>query len=102
MAIVKITKLQEVLMNRIDTEDLVQIEKVERYINMVKSFRRMNTTIRKEGESVSVENGAQKYTKAHPLIAERNKVNAQLLNIEKSFGFEERLTENKYDPSELT
>ena len=33
------------------------------------------------------DNGPQKFTKAHPLIGERNKINASLLNIEKSFGF---------------
>lgn len=71
-------------MNRIDTEDLVQVEKVERYIDLVKSFRRVNTIITKEGESVITENGSQRFTKAHPLISERNKINASLLSIERS------------------
>lgn len=69
-------------------EDLIQVEKVERYINMVESFRKVNQIIEDEGESVVTENGAQRFTKAHPLIGERNKINASLLNIEKSFGFE--------------
>lgn len=71
-------------MNRIDTEDLVQVEKVERYIDLVKSFRRVNSIITKEGESVITENGSQRFTKAHPLISERNKINASLLSIERS------------------
>lgn len=71
-------------MNRIDTEDLVQVEKVERYIDLVKSFRRVNSIITKEGESVVTENGSQRFTKAHPLISERNKINASLLSIERS------------------
>nr|WP_276116545.1 P27 family phage terminase small subunit [Gracilibacillus halophilus] len=74
-------------MDRIDIEDLVQLEKVERYINLVKSFRRVDKMIRKEGESITVENGSQRFVKAHPLVGERNKINASLLNIEKSFGF---------------
>jgi phage terminase small subunit len=85
---VSVTKLEKQLMERIDTDDYVQVEKVERYINLVKSFRRINKIIEDEGESVTTENGSQKFTKAHPLIGERNKVNASLLNIEKSFGFE--------------
>jgi phage terminase small subunit len=86
--VVSVTKLRKQLMERIDTEDLIQVEKVERYINLVESFRRINKIIEDEGESVVTENGSQRFTKAHPLIGERNKVNASLLNIEKSFGFE--------------
>ncbi|TYR75575.1 P27 family phage terminase small subunit [Rossellomorea vietnamensis] len=85
--VVVIKKLKEQLMSRIDEEDLVQVEKVERYIGLVESFRRVSKTIEKEGESIVTENGAQRFTKAHPLIGERNKINASLLNIEKSFGF---------------
>lgn len=89
---VSIKKLEKQLMERIDVDDLIQVEKVERYINMVDSFRRMNKTIEEEGESVVTENGSQRFTKAHPLINERNKVNASLLNIEKSFGFDAEVT----------
>jgi len=78
---VSITKLKEQLMSRIDTEDLVQVEKVERYIDLVKSFRRVNKIINDEGESIVTENGAQRFTKAHPLIGERNKINASLIAL---------------------
>lgn len=75
-------------MSRIDTNDLVQVEKVERYIDLVKSFRKINRIIAKEGETVVTKNGSQEFTKAHPLIGERTKINTSLLSIEKSFGFE--------------
>lgn len=81
------SKLKQQMMDRIDTEDLLQVEKVERYIQHVESYRRMDETIKEEGESVTTENASQKFVKAHPLLTERNKVNAALLNIEKSFGF---------------
>ncbi|WZX99628.1 P27 family phage terminase small subunit [Bacillus sp. FSL W7-1360] len=84
---VDIKKLQEQLMNKIDEADLVQVEKVERYIDLVDSLKRVTETIKREGESVTTKNGAQEFTKAHPLISERNKINASLLSIEKSFGF---------------
>jgi phage terminase small subunit len=84
---VAIVKLKKQLMERIDKDDLVQVEKVERYINLVESFRKINTVIEREGESITTENGSQRFTKAHPLIGERNKINASLLSIEKSFGF---------------
>ena len=49
-------------MGRIDTEDLVQVEKIERYINLVESFRRVNQIVEEEGESVVTENGSQRFT----------------------------------------
>lgn len=97
---VSITKLKEQLMDKIDTDDLVQLEKVERYIDLVKSFRSINKVINKEGESITTENGSQRFTKAHPLIGERNKINASLLSIEKSFGFKSE-DGNNYNVSEL-
>lgn len=45
-------------MNSIDIKDLVEVEKVERYIDLVKAFRKMNRTINKEGDSVTVKNGS--------------------------------------------
>lgn len=89
VASVSINRLKNQLLERVDTKDLVQLEKVERYIDLVKSFRKCNKTITNEGESIKVKNGMQTFTKAHPLISERNKINASLLSIEKSFGFED-------------
>jgi hypothetical protein len=80
---VAIAKIREQLMSRIDTSDLVEVEKVERYISLVESFRKVNATIKKEGESVTTINGGQKFTKAHPLIGERNKINASLIALGK-------------------
>ena len=80
---VSITKLKEQLMGKIDVNDLVQVEKVERYIELVKSFRKISKSIDKEGESVTTNNGPQVFIKAHPLISERNKINSQLIALGK-------------------
>jgi phage terminase small subunit len=87
---ISISKLKKQLMSRIDTNDLVQVEKVERYIDLVKSFRKISKTISKEGESVTTVNGSQKFTKAHPLIGERNKINAQIIALGKDLGLDSR------------
>lgn len=89
---VSIQKLKKQLMDRIDETDLVEVEKVERYIELVKSFRKVNKQISEEGETVKVINGSQEFTKAHPLIAERNKINAQIINLEKSINFKDALS----------
>ncbi|QPC47118.1 P27 family phage terminase small subunit [Mangrovibacillus cuniculi] len=75
--------LKKQLLERIDTSDMVQVEKVERYIDLVKSFRKITKIVSSEGESITTENGAQKFTKAHPLISERNKLNAQIIALGK-------------------
>lgn len=89
---VSIQKLKQQLMDRIDMADFVEVEKVERYIELVKSFRKVNKQISEEGETVKVINGSQEFTKAHPLIAERNKINAQIINLEKSINFKDALS----------
>ncbi|WP_356948180.1 P27 family phage terminase small subunit [Fictibacillus fluitans] len=92
---VNITQLKQQLMDRIDTTDFVQVEKVERYIELVKAFRKINKVINKEGSYVETINGSQKFTKANPLIGERNKISASLLNLEKSFGWNKNKDEEK-------
>lgn len=92
---VSIPKLKKQLMERIDIDDLMQVEKVERYIQHVESYRRMDETIKDEGESVTTVNASQTFIKAHPLLTERNKANAALLSIEKSFDFTPDAPEEK-------
>lgn len=76
-------------MGRIDTTDLVEVEKVNRYIEHIESYRRMEQKIKEEGESVTTINASQKFIKAHPLLNEKNKVNTAIINIERSFNFKD-------------
>lgn len=84
---VGIDKIKDSLMSRIDNTDPVEVEKVGRYLKHIEMYRRMERTVRKEGVSVTTENGSQTFVKSHPLLNEMNKVNASLLSIEKSFNF---------------
>ncbi|MGY3716776.1 P27 family phage terminase small subunit [Sutcliffiella cohnii] len=84
---VNITKLQRQLMSRIDIDDLVEVEKVERYISLVKLNKQLDKEIKKEGATVVTENGSQRFVKSHPAVNDKLKVNAQMLAIEKSFNF---------------
>lgn len=101
---VSILKLKEQLMNSIDTTDLVEVEKVERYIDLVKAFRKINKTITKEGESVTIQNGSQVFVKAHPLISERNKINSSLIALGRDIKFVVKNTtpNTGYSKSDLT
>ena len=77
----------------------MEVEKVERYISLVISFIRISTTIEVEGETLITENGSQRFTKAHSLIGERNKINTALLSIERSFDLDTK--KRRLDLSEL-
>lgn len=91
-------------MNSIDTTDLVEVEKVERYIDLVKAFRKINKTITKEGESVTIQNGSQVFVKAHPLISERNKINSSLIALGRDIKFvvKNTIPNTGYSKSDLT
>ena len=48
--------------------------------------------IEEEGVLVTTVNATQEFIKANPALGEMQKINAQLLNIEKSFGFDDEST----------
>ncbi|HDR4908749.1 TPA: P27 family phage terminase small subunit [Bacillus cereus] len=100
---VSIVRLKEQLMNSIDITDLVEVEKVERYIDLVKAFRKINKTINKEGESVTIKNGSQVFVKAHPLISERNKINSSLIALGRDIKLSSKVgaSNSGYSPSDL-
>lgn len=74
-------------MANIDKTNPVEVEKVGRYLKHIQMYRRMDRTVKKEGVSVLIKNGRQEFIKAHPLLGEMNKVNAAIINIERSFNF---------------
>ncbi|HCD5889879.1 TPA: P27 family phage terminase small subunit [Staphylococcus aureus] len=60
-------------------------EKIERYINLLNIFYNLDKSIEENGVMLVTINATQEFTKVNPAIAEKNKINTQLLNIEKSF-----------------
>src|SRR5690625_1926292 len=84
---VGIEHIKEYLMSKIDTRNPVEVEKVGRYLKHIEMYRRMERTVKKEGVSVTTENGSQSFVKSHPLLNEMNRVNSSIMNIEKTFNF---------------
>lgn len=89
MADVKIKELEAQLMDNIDNDDKVQCDKVRRYLDGVEIIRKLRAAVKREGATITIENGGQKYVKTHPAIAEINKLNATLLALERSFEWKE-------------
>lgn len=87
MAEVSIKRLREYLMANIDTNDLVEVDKVNRYCTLTSMMRKLRTEANKDGVVVTTENASQKFTKTHPAIEKMTAINTQLLNIEKTFHY---------------
>lgn len=82
-----IKKLEKELTAKVDTASQKEIEKINRYINLLKIFYELDDSIEKDGSMVITENGSQRFLKPNPAIAEKTKINTQLLAIERSFIF---------------
>ena len=75
--------MKKQLLKQIDENDQIELEKVERYIDLVKLYRKMNSSITKFGAIVEVENGTQKFVKPNPAIAEKVKISRALITLGK-------------------
>lgn len=75
--------IREYYMERIDENNYSVVENVHRYVQLVQMYRKMQTILRKEEYTVTVKNGQQEFTKAHPLINDLKNINAQLINLKK-------------------
>lgn len=81
------TKLRKELLSKVDENSQKELEKVKRYLSLVKLFYDLDKSISKEGTMVTMENGPQKFLRPNPAIQEKNRINAQLISLERSFIF---------------
>lgn len=82
-----IEQLHDQLMSKIDTEDLMEVKKVKRYIELLKIDALCDEVIQKDGATVVFENGKQRFVKSHPALGDKTKINAQLIALERTFNF---------------
>ncbi|MBA8779378.1 P27 family phage terminase small subunit [Staphylococcus schleiferi subsp. coagulans] len=80
------SKIKSYLLEKIDSDNPVQVEKVDRYLNLLTIFYDLDKDIKSKGLMVETVNASQTFLKPNPAIAEKNKVNTSLLAIEKSLG----------------
>lgn len=91
----RINASEDYLMKQIDTDNDIEVEKVERYTNLLKLFYALDVYIEQSGPITVVKNASQEYIKPNPAIAEKNKVNGSLLALEKSFHLEKKAEERR-------
>lgn len=77
------SKLEQYFKEKSDKNDFFQQEKINRYLDLRKLYNKLNKSIKSDGTVISVENGSQKFVKVNPAITEKEKLNTQLLNLEK-------------------
>ena len=68
-------------------KDAVELEKVQRYIDLVRKYYTLQRVIEDQGIIVETRNASQTFIKEHPALVVQLKISAQLLAIEKSFSF---------------
>lgn len=84
---VNINKLKKQLLARIDTDDLLEVKKVNDLIRLHELDAECDKVIDRDGISIIIENGSQKFVKSHPSMNEKMKINAQKIALEKSIKF---------------
>ena len=84
-----VEKIKAQLLSRINTDDLMEVKKVNRYCELLELDIKCQEAIQEEGVSIVIENGSQRFVKSHPSINDRLKLNAQLIALEKSIIFKE-------------
>lgn len=91
----KISALKNELMTLINPESHIELEKVERYINLVQIYRKLDKTLREDGYMILVKNGGQTFLKANSAIGEKVKINQALIKLGEFFDRkQEELKEN--------
>jgi subtilase family serine protease len=83
----KLRELKEQLLFRIDPDDLLEVDKVNRYIKLRELDMACSEAIERDGATIVIENASQRFIKAHPAMNEKSKLNSQMIALEKSINF---------------
>lgn len=86
--VVKTSDLENQMMRKIDQQDLIEVDKVKRYIAIIKQIRKLQTAINKDGVITTTVNANQEFVKANPAINELNKLTKTLISLENSIKFQ--------------
>ncbi|MBC1316602.1 P27 family phage terminase small subunit [Listeria booriae] len=74
-------KIKKQLLSSVNSNDEVEKEKVDRYINLLNIFYELDKSIKTNGVMVETINASQRFLKPNPAIAEKNKINASLIAL---------------------
>ena len=81
---IPISQLEKYMLGLVNESNLLDVNKVYRYIQLTKNHRKLQTLINKQGVVDSVENQHQKYAKPHFALKEMREIEKELKTIEDS------------------
>lgn len=84
---IDLEKLKKQLLSRVDSNDLLEIKKINNLIRLYELDAKCDAIIDKEGVRIIIKNGSQEFIKSHPSMNEKMKINAQIIALEKSIKF---------------
>ncbi|MER2057292.1 MAG: terminase [Niallia sp.] len=84
---VDLNELHKQLLARIDTEDLQEVKKIQDLMQLHKLDAKIDEVLERDKPEVVIKNGSQEFTKSHPLLNDKMKINAQKIALEKSIKF---------------
>lgn len=84
MAQIPITQLEKYLLSLIDTSNLLEVQRVHRYMALERNRRKLQTLLNRNGVKDAVENKHQKYAKPHFALKEIRDIEKELKTIEDS------------------
>lgn len=67
----------------------MEVEKVERYLDLVKLYRKMNSSITKYGPMIEVKNGSQEFLKPNPAIAQKVQISRAIITLGKDLNLDD-------------
>ena len=82
---IKMKKLKRELRLLIDEDNEIEVEKVDRYLNLVSIFYDLDKSIKDKGVMVETVNANQTFLKENPAVTAKTKVNASLLKLDVFF-----------------
>jgi hypothetical protein len=82
---IKMEKLKRELRLLIDEDNEIEVEKVDRYLNLVSIFYDLDKSIKDKGVMVETVNANQTFLKENPAVTAKTKVNASLLKLDVFF-----------------
>ena len=104
----KMSDLKKQLLRQIDVNDQMELEKVERYLDLVRLYRKMDRAVKQYGPIVEGFNGTQTYLKTNPAIAQKVTISRAIIALGKDLNLDDLngkvVTDNQddYDESDLT
>lgn len=78
--------IRKALIEQTGASDAVRLGKIERYVSFLRIDSQCDAEIKRDGTTIRIENGSQSFTKQHPAIETKLKIQKELEKLEDALG----------------